>query len=98
MVEDWISQANARQRRGRAGRVKPGNCFCLYTRHRFELLMRPFQVNLFPEKYCSVCIFHLSSYELIVNVTHDTTLVVFSFLCQATRDAADAFGRIVFTD
>ncbi|KAJ8755628.1 hypothetical protein K2173_022223 [Erythroxylum novogranatense] len=44
MVEDWISQANARQRRGRAGRVKPGTCFCLYTRHRFEKLMRPYQV------------------------------------------------------
>uniref|UniRef100_A0A6M2EC61 RNA helicase n=1 Tax=Populus davidiana TaxID=266767 RepID=A0A6M2EC61_9ROSI len=44
MVEDWISQANARQRRGRAGRVKPGICFCLYTHHRFEKLMRPYQV------------------------------------------------------
>lgn len=44
MVEDWISQANAKQRRGRAGRVKPGTCFCLYTRHRFEKLMRWFQV------------------------------------------------------
>ncbi|KAH7671164.1 RNA helicase protein [Dioscorea alata] len=44
MFEDWISQANAKQRRGRAGRVKPGVCFCLYTRHRFESLMRLFQV------------------------------------------------------
>ncbi|GAB4848110.1 hypothetical protein Ancab_002774 [Ancistrocladus abbreviatus] len=44
MVEDWISQANAKQRRGRAGRVKPGICYCLYTRHRFEKLMRRFQV------------------------------------------------------
>ncbi|KAI9107308.1 hypothetical protein K1719_021696 [Acacia pycnantha] len=44
MVEDWISQANARQRRGRAGRVRPGICFCLYTRHRFEKLMRSYQV------------------------------------------------------
>ncbi|CAK9165419.1 unnamed protein product [Ilex paraguariensis] len=44
MVEDWISQANARQRRGRAGRVKPGICFCLYTCHRFEKLMRPYQI------------------------------------------------------
>lgn len=46
MVEDWISRANARQRRGRAGRVKPGICFCMYTRHRFEKLMRPFQVSI----------------------------------------------------
>ncbi|XP_062225671.1 DExH-box ATP-dependent RNA helicase DExH7, chloroplastic isoform X2 [Phragmites australis] len=44
IVEDWISRANAKQRRGRAGRVKPGLCFCLYTRHRFESVMRPFQV------------------------------------------------------
>ncbi|CAM6038869.1 unnamed protein product [Sphagnum compactum] len=44
MVEAWISQANARQRGGRAGRVRPGNCFCLYTRHRLETLMRPFQL------------------------------------------------------
>uniref|UniRef100_A0A0D9W527 Probable ATP-dependent RNA helicase spindle-E n=1 Tax=Leersia perrieri TaxID=77586 RepID=A0A0D9W527_9ORYZ len=44
IVEDWISRANAKQRRGRAGRVQPGLCFCLYTRHRFEKMMRPFQV------------------------------------------------------
>ncbi|CAA7028264.1 unnamed protein product [Microthlaspi erraticum] len=43
MVEDWISQANARQRAGRAGRVKPGHCYSLYTRHRFEKLMRSYQ-------------------------------------------------------
>ncbi|GJN02913.1 hypothetical protein PR202_ga20305 [Eleusine coracana subsp. coracana] len=43
IIEDWISRANAKQRRGRAGRVKPGLCFCLYTRHRFENIMRPFQ-------------------------------------------------------
>jgi hypothetical protein len=44
IVEDWISRANAKQKQGRAGRVKPGLCFCLYTRHRFENIMRPFQV------------------------------------------------------
>lgn len=45
MVEEWISQANARQRQGRAGRVRPGICFRLYTLQRFEKLMRPFQVS-----------------------------------------------------
>ncbi|MQL79705.1 hypothetical protein Taro_012150 [Colocasia esculenta] len=44
IIEDWISRANAKQRRGRAGRVKPGMCFCLYTHHRFEKVMRSFQV------------------------------------------------------
>lgn len=32
LVEDWNSAAGARQRRGRAGRVKRGQCWKLYTR------------------------------------------------------------------
>ncbi len=32
----WISRANAEQRKGRAGRVMPGLCVRLYTRHRYE--------------------------------------------------------------
>lgn len=39
---DWISQANARQRQGRAGRVREGRSWCMYTRHRYTSLMRPF--------------------------------------------------------
>jgi hypothetical protein len=37
----WISQASAKQRKGRAGRVKPGVCFHLFSRDR-HLSMRPF--------------------------------------------------------
>ncbi len=32
----WISVANALQRSGRAGRVRPGTSFHLYTSHRFR--------------------------------------------------------------
>jgi hypothetical protein len=44
LVEDWVSRASALQRRGRAGRVRPGVCYGLYTRDRFESRLRKFQV------------------------------------------------------
>lgn len=39
----WISRANASQRKGRAGRVMPGICIHLFTRHRhdFNILAQP---------------------------------------------------------
>lgn len=36
-----ISQASARQRRGRAGRTGPGKCFCLYTEAAYANEMLP---------------------------------------------------------
>ncbi|KAF5186773.1 Atp-dependent rna helicase protein, partial [Thalictrum thalictroides] len=36
LLPSWISQASARQRRGRAGRVQPGECFHLYPRCVYE--------------------------------------------------------------
>ncbi|KAK9134287.1 hypothetical protein Syun_013617 [Stephania yunnanensis] len=50
MVEDWISQANTRQRKGRAGRVNPGFRFCLYTQHRYKNLMHPYQAKEPPQE------------------------------------------------
>lgn len=32
----WISKASARQRKGRAGRVKPGESFHLYTKEKYD--------------------------------------------------------------
>ncbi|XP_063385238.1 putative ATP-dependent RNA helicase DHX57 [Cydia fagiglandana] len=39
----WVSRANAKQRKGRAGRVMPGVCVHLYTSHRYQyhLLEQP---------------------------------------------------------
>jgi HrpA-like RNA helicase len=37
----WVSRASAKQRKGRAGRVRPGFCFHLFSRSRHES-MRPF--------------------------------------------------------
>ena len=44
--EDWLSRAAALQRKGRAGRVRAGVCWGMYTRHRFEHRLRRYQVSL----------------------------------------------------
>ena len=44
LEEGWVSRAAARQRAGRAGRVRPGVCYALFTRHRHETRMRHHQV------------------------------------------------------
>ncbi|GER34593.1 ATP-dependent RNA helicase [Striga asiatica] len=36
LLPSWISQASARQRRGRAGRVQPGECYHLYPQCVYE--------------------------------------------------------------
>ena len=43
LEECFISRASAKQRRGRAGRVREGKCFSLYTSKRHEVLMKSHQ-------------------------------------------------------
>lgn len=43
LVEAWVSAANIRQRAGRAGRVRPGQCFALLTREHAQGRLRAYQ-------------------------------------------------------
>ena len=44
LEEAFVSKAAARQRAGRAGRVRPGTCYALFTRRRATVSMRAHQV------------------------------------------------------
>ncbi|KAI8987072.1 P-loop containing nucleoside triphosphate hydrolase protein [Pilobolus umbonatus] len=44
LVETWASRASCKQRRGRAGRTRPGKCFKLFTRDTEQNKMRAQQV------------------------------------------------------
>ena len=42
---EWVSQSNAKQRSGRAGRVQSGYCFKLYSKYQYQ----KFDANIVPE-------------------------------------------------
>eukprot|EP00804_Cyclotella_cryptica_P008661 CCRYP_020114-RE/>CCRYP_020114-RE protein AED:0.18 eAED:0.18 QI:30/0.83/0.71/1/0.83/0.85/7/67/1794 len=44
LVECWVSKASAKQRKGRAGRVKPGYCWHLYSSHTHDKEIHDYQL------------------------------------------------------
>lgn len=90
LEEQWVTRAAARQRRGRAGRTKPGVCYKLYTRKQ-EGNMNPFPI---PE----IKRVALESVALSVKVTHGDVKVYFSMLTLqlpylCTHDRNSCLGR-----
>ena len=67
LVEQWVTRAAAKQRRGRAGRTKPGFCYKLYTKIQ-EGKMGAFPI---PE----IKRVALESVSLAVKVMHDDVKV-----------------------
>lgn len=44
LVECWVSKASAQQRRGRAGRVRPGIAYHMFSTHTFDSELQPYQI------------------------------------------------------
>ena len=44
LVECWVSRASAKQRRGRAGRVRPGTSYHLFSSHTFQHDIQEYQL------------------------------------------------------
>ncbi|MCO5602445.1 hypothetical protein L7F22_056577 [Adiantum nelumboides] len=56
LTPTWISKASARQRRGRAGRVQPGECYHLYPRAVFEAFAEYQEPELLRTPLHSLCL------------------------------------------
>ena len=56
LLPSWISQASARQRRGRAGRVQPGKCYHLYPRAVYDAFAEYQQPELLRTPLHSLCL------------------------------------------
>ena len=100
LVETWVSQAAAQQRRGRAGRTRPGQCWRLYTEQafrRFEPQQQPEIRRVSIEQLClRILVMARDVREYLAGMLDGPSDEAVAAALQALRDlsAIDAEQRI----
>eukprot|EP00299_Pterocystis_sp_00344_P011390 c5305_g1_i3.p1 GENE.c5305_g1_i3~~c5305_g1_i3.p1 ORF type:complete len:478 (+),score=89.22 c5305_g1_i3:1-1434(+) len=68
LIETWASQASVKQRKGRAGRVRPGVCFHLFPRSVYNEDMRPFtQPEILRAPLTEICLQLIAGWNMDQN-------------------------------
>ncbi|KAJ3339122.1 hypothetical protein HDU93_008606 [Gonapodya sp. JEL0774] len=64
LVLSWVSQANAKQRAGRAGRVREGEYYTVISRTRWERVLNPYQIPEIARSDLQELALHIKALEI----------------------------------
>jgi len=93
LEEGWVSRAAAKQRAGRAGRVRAGTCYALFTSHRSTGAMRPFQVPEMHRAPLTEVVLQIASLDL-----HNDAAAVLGNAPEPPKDEAIAAAKKTLTE
>ena len=93
LEEGWVSRAAGKQRAGRAGRVRPGTCYALFTSHRATSMMRPFQVPEMHRAPLTEVVLQIANLDL-----HDDPAFVLGNAPEPPSDEAIAAAKATLTE
>lgn len=93
LEEGWVSRAAAKQRAGRAGRVRAGTCYALFTSHRANGSMRPFQIPEMHRAPLTEVVLQIASLDL-----HNDAAVVLGNAPEPPKDEAIAAAKKTLTE
>ena len=93
LEEGWVSRAAAKQRAGRAGRVRAGMCYALFTSHRANVSMRPFQIPEMHRVPLTEVVLQIASLDL-----HNDAAVVLGNAPEPPKEEAIAAAKTSLTE